>query len=59
MITNYASYFTSYLLYHLKKKENISNIILFGSVAKGEAKKSSDVDIFIEVKRKSKGLRMR
>jgi len=55
MIKAYASYFASYLINNFKKIENISNIILFGSAAKGEAKKSSDIDFFIEVKRNSKG----
>ena len=55
MIKAYASYFVSYLINNFKKIENISNIILFGSAAKGEAKKSSDIDFFIEVKRNSKG----
>ena len=54
MIKAYASYFVSYLINNFKKIENISNIILFGSAAKGEAKKSSDIDFFIEVKRNSK-----
>ena len=54
MIKAYASYFASYLINNFKKIENISNIILFGSAAKGEAKKSSDIDFFIEVKRNSK-----
>ncbi len=54
MIKSYASYFVSYLLFNLKNSDNISKIILFGSVAKGEADKKSDVDIFIEVKKKTK-----
>lgn len=54
MIESYASYFASYLLFNLKNKENVLSIILFGSAAKGELDKSSDVDIFIEVKKKSK-----
>jgi len=54
MIKSYASYFVSYLLSNLKNLDDISNIILFGSVAKGEANKKSDVDIFIEVKKKTK-----
>lgn len=54
MIKSYASYFVSYLLFNLKNSDNISKIILFGSVAKNEADKKSDVDIFIEVKKKTK-----
>ena len=55
MIKAYASYFASYLINNFKKIENISRVILFGSAAKGEASKSSDIDFFIEVKRNSKG----
>ena len=54
MIKAYASYFVSYLLKELREKDNIRNIILFGSAARGEAGKDSDVDIFIEVKKKNK-----
>lgn len=54
MINSYASYFVSYLLFNLKNTENLSKIILFGSVAKKQANKNSDVDIFIEIKKKSK-----
>ena len=52
----YASYFASYLLDELEDFSNIKQIILFGSVAKGEAAKESDVDIFIHIDRKSKRL---
>src|SRR3989344_2390140 len=54
MIKAYASYFVSYLMMNLKNFENVSKIILFGSVARGESNKKSDVDIFIEVKKKTK-----
>ena len=47
MIKAYASYFSSYLLANLKDKESIETIILFGSAARDEATKESDVDIFI------------
>ncbi|HIG93852.1 TPA: nucleotidyltransferase domain-containing protein [Candidatus Woesearchaeota archaeon] len=50
----YASYFTAYLLMHLPESSSISRIILFGSVAKGEDTKESDIDIFIEGTHKSK-----
>jgi len=53
MIKAYASYFVSYLLTKIKD-ENISNIILFGSVAQNQATKNSDVDIFIEIRKKTK-----
>jgi len=50
----YVSYFVSYLLKSLKSTGRIDKVILFGSVASGRAGKNSDVDIFIEVKKKSK-----
>ena len=52
MIKAYASYFVSYLLANLKNTQDIHSIILFGSVAKDEATKESDVDMFIEVENK-------
>ncbi len=50
----YAHYFVSYLMANLKSFSNIESIILFGSVAKNEATKESDVDVFIEIKKESK-----
>ena len=50
----YASYFVSYLLRSLENVENIQRIILFGSVARDQGTKESDVDIFIEVRKKTK-----
>ncbi len=56
MYKGYASYFTAYLINSLKKKEveNIKNIILFGSASKDEAIEESDIDLFIETKKKDK-----
>lgn len=53
MIKAYASYFVSYLIASLNKKDlsNLKAIILFGSAARDEAKKESDIDIFIDVKK--------
>ncbi|MBS3123719.1 nucleotidyltransferase domain-containing protein [Candidatus Woesearchaeota archaeon] len=46
----YAQDFTSFLLQQLKEEaRKVKQIILFGSVARGEAGKKSDIDIFIEV----------
>jgi predicted nucleotidyltransferase len=45
----YAMDFSSFLIQKTKQKDNIRNIILFGSVARGEAGKESDVDIFIDI----------
>src|SRR3989338_10287144 len=54
MFKAYASYFVAYLLMNLKDDSNISKIILFGSVARGEARKQSDIDLFVEVKKENK-----
>ncbi|MAG02595.1 hypothetical protein CMI42_04620 [Candidatus Pacearchaeota archaeon] len=54
MYKQYASYFTSYLLKNLKNINNIRKIILFGSAAKDTAHKDSDIDIFIEIIKKTK-----
>jgi len=53
-IKAYASYFVSYLLKNFESGGGINRITLFGSVARGEATKESDVDIFIEVRKKTK-----
>jgi len=54
----YAGNFSSFILSKLPAKDadNIKNIILFGSVARGEAAKDSDIDIFIDVVKEDKGL---
>ena len=57
MIKAYASYFISYLLTNLKEKKELKQIILFGSAAKDEATKQSDIDIFIELKRENKQIK--
>ena len=56
MLKAYASYFVSYLLDNINKKSlnNIRRIVLFGSVARDEATKNSDIDLFIETSNKSK-----
>lgn len=38
----------------LKEKEKIRNIILFGSVARGNQGKNSDIDLFIDINKKDK-----
>ena len=38
----------------LKEKEKIRNVILFGSFARGNQRKDSDIDIFIDIERKDK-----
>lgn len=53
MLISYASYFVAYLLGKIKNREKIERIVLYGSVAKNEANKESDIDIFMDVKKKS------
>ena len=54
MLDSYPMYFVSYLFDNLKdENENIEKIILFGSFAKQEATKESDVDLFIDTRKKS------
>jgi predicted nucleotidyltransferase len=53
-LKSYASYFSSYLLDNLKNINNIKRITLFGSVSKNNSEKDSDVDIFIEIGKKTK-----
>lgn len=53
MIKPYVSYFASYLIDNLKNLDFLNRIILFGSVARGEARKDSDVDVFVELKKES------
>lgn len=45
----YGMDYASFLMQKLKDKSKIKNIILFGSVSRGDANKESDVDIFIDL----------
>ena len=54
MLKQYASYFVSYLLNNAKGVDNIERIILYGSVARDEGTGESDIDLFIDVKKKTK-----
>lgn len=45
----YAMDFSSFLIQRIKEKNLIKNIILFGSVSRGDSGKDSDVDIFIDI----------
>ncbi len=51
LLIAYAASFSSFLLSNLKAEQlaKIKSIILFGSIARGEATKESDVDLFIDV----------
>ncbi|HLC53577.1 MAG TPA: nucleotidyltransferase domain-containing protein, partial [Candidatus Nanoarchaeia archaeon] len=42
--------FLSIFFDKLKEKEKLTSIILFGSNARGNARKDSDIDIFIDTK---------
>lgn len=53
MLKSYAAYFTAYLLDNLESADNIMRISLFGSASRDEAEQNSDIDIFIETKRKT------
>jgi|SRR3989344_868964 len=46
--------FLSVLFDKLKEREEINSIILFGSFARGNQRKDSDIDIFIDVEEKNK-----
>lgn len=48
-IVAYAMDVASFLVQKVSEREKIRNIILFGSVARGEADKTSDVDLFVDV----------
>lgn len=54
----FAEDFVSFLLQEMENKQlsNVKEIILFGSVARGEATKKSDVDIFIDIIKEEKTL---
>ncbi len=47
LLLSYAADFASFVLSRPKTCKKIEEIVLFGSVARGEAGKNSDVDIFI------------
>ena len=45
----YAIDFVSFLVQKNNIQDEIKNIILYGSVARGEAGKESDIDLFVDV----------
>jgi len=47
-----VAYAISFISFILPKVSNIKEIILFGSVARGEAEKNSDIDLFFNVENK-------
>lgn len=50
----YAMDAASFIMQKTKLREDIKNIILFGSVARGEAGKESDIDLFVDIISKKK-----
>ncbi len=56
-LISYAIDFVSFLMQNIKEKEEIKSIILFGSVARNQATKESDVDIFIDIIKEDKKLK--
>lgn len=56
---SYSMDFASFLIQSLNQKdiEKIKSIILFGSVARGESEKNSDVDIFVDLILDNKNLK--
>ena len=46
----YAMAFSSYLIQSLKREASVQNIVLFGSVARGDFDSKSDIDIFVDTK---------
>lgn len=48
-LISYAADFVSFFIQNTKNLEKIKSIILFGSAARGEATKESDIDIFIDI----------
>ena len=54
MYKAYASTFVSWFLTQNRDVSHIKSVILFGSAAKGEARKDSDIDVFIDVKSMTK-----
>ena len=48
-LISYAADFVSYFIQNLKEMDRVKSIIFFGSAARNEAGKKSDVDIFIDV----------
>ncbi len=56
LLLAYALDFVSFLMQKTAKREEIKQIILYGSVARGEAGKESDIDLFVDVVKLSSAL---
>ncbi|MFA4886699.1 MAG: nucleotidyltransferase domain-containing protein [Candidatus Nanoarchaeia archaeon] len=55
-LTAYAMDVASFLIQKMKDKKVIKNIILFGSVAREESGKESDIDVFVDVFEENKAV---
>lgn len=55
-LVSYAMDYVSFLMHEIKEKDKIKSILLFGSVARGEANKNSDIDLFVDVFSEEKSL---
>ena len=55
-LISYALDFASFIVQNLKELDKVQSIILFGSAARDEAEKDSDVDIFVEVTSNEKNI---
>ena len=53
-LISYALDFASFLMQNLSDRNKIKNIILFGSVAREESGKNSDIDVFIDLTKEDK-----
>jgi len=55
-LISYAIDFISFFIQNTKHLENIKTIILFGSAARNQATKESDIDIFIDIYKNEKNI---
>lgn len=55
-LTAYAMDFASFLIQKATNRDQIKNILLFGSVSREEADKTSDIDIFIDITKEDSSL---
>jgi len=57
-LLSYSMDFTSFLMGELNEKDasTVRNIILFGSAARGDAGKNSDIDLFVDLKSESQSI---
>jgi len=53
-LISYAIDFVSFFIQNSKNLQNINSIILFGSAARNEATKKSDIDLFLDIKENEK-----